>query len=69
MLKKKGFLLAETLLSLQIYFVILSLFITFFNIYFQTHKNIDRNLNDILLKEEDIILTDDYLNNLTMVLQ
>ena len=69
MLKKKGFLLAETLLSLQIYFVILSLFITIFNIYFQTHKNIDRNLNDILLKEEDIILTDDNLNNLTMVLQ
>ena len=69
MLKRKGSILLEIMFSLQIYLIVIYMISLYLNISQSQIKDMISTINNILKKEEEIVLSQDYYSNLIRALQ
>lgn len=69
MFKKRGSILLEIMFTLQIYLIVIYLITLYLNVNRIQFKNMNLIIDNILKKEEEIVLSQDYYSTLKEVLQ
>lgn len=69
MFKKRGSILLEIMFTLQIYLIVIHLITLYLNVNRIQFNNMNLIIDNILKKEEEIVLSQDYYSTLKEVLQ